>query len=398
MKNLNRIASFTLLAVILLSACAPQPTPVPEPAMEITPSLPVQPSQAFEATVFISPTPDPLVPTPQPEGFTVTDALGRAVRFEAPPQRMVLVGKAWFLLVDAIYAFPASDERLIAMSTTNQGNSSFFPVVDSKYAEKTLLDNDPGAERIAALQPDVVLMKSYLAESMGKPLEEVGIPVVYLDLETPEQYQRDLQTIGQLFQDEARTQAVKAYFEQMTAQVTSKTAGLSEADKPTVLVVYYDDRDGEAAVQVPPLSWIQTTLVEMAGGRPVWNEIELGKGWTKVNFEQIAVWNPDQIFVVSYTRPVGEVLEILKADPQWQALQATRNGELYGFAADYFSWDQPDTRWVLGLNWLATKIQPDLFADLDIEEAAREFYATLYGFNDATFDERILPQLKINHP
>jgi iron complex transport system substrate-binding protein len=395
-KSFSRMLTLTLLAVVLLAACAPQAAPAPEPApaMEITPTVEVQASQAALATVAVDATPA----APESASFTVTDALGREVSFDAAPQRIVLTGKAWFLLVDAIYAFPASDDRLIALGSQFQGSMDFFGQVDERFAEKTLLAKDASAEQIAALQPDVVMMKSYLAESQGKPLEELGIPVVYLDLETPEQYQRDLQTIGQLFQEEGRTAEVAAYFQSMSDQVTSKTAGLTDADKPSVLLVYYDDSSGEAAVQVPPLGWVQTTMVEMAGGRPVWKDIEVGKGWTTVNFEQVAVWNPDKIFVVSYYKPVNEVMDALKADPQWQALKATQSGELYGFPGDYFSWDQPDTRWVLGLNWLAAKIQPDLFADVNMEAQARQFYATLYGFNDAEFEANVLPLIQGDYP
>ncbi|MCD4671039.1 MAG: ABC transporter substrate-binding protein [Anaerolineaceae bacterium] len=399
-KDFTRIISFALLAsvlmaAVLMGACAPQTPTHVEPAVEISPTAAAQPSDsAPQATVAEQPDPT----TPEPAGFTVVDGLGREVRFETAPQRIVLTGKAWFLLVDALYAFPASDDRLVATGDAFQGTMDFFSLVDTQFDGKALLDRDASAEEIAALQPDVVMMKSYLAESQGKPLEELGIPVVYLDFETPEQYQRDLQTIGLIFQNEARTQEMMSYFQTMTDQVTDKTANLSDAERPSVLLVYYDVRDGQAAVQVPPLSWMQTTMVEMAGGRPVWNDIELGKGWTKVNFEQIAVWDPDKIFVVAYNIPVEEALDALYGDLNWQALTALETGELYAFPGDHFSWDQPDTRWVLGLNWLASKIQPDLFADVDMEEQVYQFYATLYGFDIEAFSDNILPLISGDYP
>ena len=58
--------------------------------------------------------------------FTVVDALGREVFFERAPERIVLTGRAWFLLVDALYAFPEADERLVAMGETNQGTLGFL--------------------------------------------------------------------------------------------------------------------------------------------------------------------------------------------------------------------------------------------------------------------------------
>ena len=52
-----------------------------------------------------------------------------------------------------------------------------------------------------------------------------------------------------------------------------------------------------------------------AGGDPVWKDSELGKSWTTVTIEQIAAWNPDVIFVVSYKSPVNDVVASLKTDP-----------------------------------------------------------------------------------
>lgn len=156
--------------------------------------------------------------------------------------------------------------------------------------------------------------------------------------------------------------------------ISEKTMSLADEDRPDVLLVYYDDRDGGAVVKVPPLSWIQVIMIEMAGGVPVWKEIEFGGGWTEVNFEQVAVWNPEKIFVVSYNKDVEEVVELLGADPKWQALNAVQHGELYAFPMDYINWDQADTRWILGFTWLATRIQPELFADLDLEQLTQDFF------------------------
>ena len=83
----------------------------------------------------------------------------------------------------------------------------------------------------------------------------------------------------------------------------------------------------------------------------------------------------------------------MKADPQWQSLTAMKNNKVYGFANDVYSWDQPDTRWILGLTWLAGKLHPDLFPGLDITKEARTFYQDLYGMDDATFQKNIQPLL-----
>lgn len=325
--------------------------------------------------------------------ITVTDAMKRQVTLQQPPQRVVLVGKALFMVADVIYAFPEASQRVVAIGSTAQGKLDWIPVADPSFKDKTILQSDAGPEQIAAVNPDAVILKSTNAEKLGKPLETLGIPVVYVDFETPEQYQRDLATLGQLFGNTARAQELANFFQTQADKVTQVTVNLTDAQKPRVLLMYYTEKDGAVAFNVPPLSWMQTMLVQMAGGQPVWKDAQLGNGWTKVNLEQIAAWDADQIYIIAYFNPVQDVVAQLKSDPQWGMLRAVKEGKLYAFPGDYYSWDQPDTRWVLGLAWLAGKVHPDLSPGLDMDREARAFYKTVYNLDDSGYDQYVKPNL-----
>lgn len=325
--------------------------------------------------------------------FKVTDALGREITFEKTPQKIVLAGKALFMVADAIYLFPEAGKNIVALGSTAQGTGNFIPMIDPTFADKISLDNEAGAEQIASAQPDCVIMKSSNAEKLGTPLEELKIPVVYLDFETPDQYQRDLKTLGQIFQNPAKAEEIAAYYQGKVDAISSTLSTLTDEQKPRTLILYYTDKDGEVAFNVPPMGWMQTFIVQTAGGLPVWEDANPAKGWTKVNLEQIAAWNPDVIFIVAYFNPVDEVIAKLKEDAQWQALDAMKNDKVYGFAKDVYSWDQPDTRWILGLTWAAGKLHPDLFPNLDITKEAQAFYSDLYGMDEASFQKNIQPLL-----
>jgi len=138
---------------------------------------------------------------------------------------------------------------------------------------------------------------------------------------------------------------------------------------------------------------MQTRLVEMAGGTPVWTGANPGSGWAKVNAEQIAAWNPDAVFVVNYRADARGAAASFAADPRLARVQAVKDSAVYGFAQDFYSWDQPDTRWILGLEWLARKLYPARFAGRPIVELTREFFATLYGMDAAIFDVTVKPRL-----
>lgn len=356
-----RLTLICLLASLLLVACVPVPTATPAPSVL---------------------------------SVTLTDALGRTVQLDSLPQRITVAGRASVAIVDALYMFPAAAQRVVAMTRSGQGQAGdFIAAIDPAFDQKALLEREPGPEQVAATQPDVVIVKSFLADSLGAAIETLGIPVVYVDLETPEQYERDLRLLGTLLGDAERAEEIIAFYRAQQERVAQEVSGLTEAERPRVLLLQASEEGGAVAFKVPPASWLQTSLVEMAGGIPVWRDAVQGGGWTVVGFEQVAAWDPDQIYIVNYFASAVETVAALRDDPQWQALRAVREDHLYAFPADFYSWDQPDPRWVLGLTWLATRVHPDRFADVDIAQETAQFFTQMYGLTDQQVAEVILPRL-----
>ncbi len=324
----------------------------------------------------------------------VTDALERTLIFPQQPQRFVIAGRATTLLADAFYMFPEAGQRLAGIERRNQSESDFLAVIDPAYGDKTFLEQNAGPEQIAPLKPDVVLLKSFMADKLGQPMEQLDISVVYVDLETPEQYDRDIAIMGQLLGNPARAQEILNFYQQRVERVQQAMTGLADEQKPGVLLLQYSNKGGDVAFSVPPAAWLQTTMTELAGGTPVWTKAAEKGGWTVVGFEQIAAWNPDQIYVINYFADPVAVVEQLKTDPKWQELQAVQNEQLFAFANDFYSWDQPDSRWILGLQWLATKIQPERAAEIDLRQAINEFYTQMYGLDPATIKAEVMPLVK----
>ncbi len=325
--------------------------------------------------------------------ITVTDALGRSVALPRPPERIVLTGKAVIMIADAIFMFPEASTRIVAIGRTAQGALDFIPALDPDYGRKMVLENNAGPEQIAAARPDAVFLKSSAAGTVGKSIEALGVPIVYFDFETPAQYERDLMNLGRLFGNPDRAKQLVSAFRSGMDRTAKALEGLTEEAKPRVLLVYYNDQGGAAALNVPPLGWMQTLLVQMAGGRPVWKDAQIGQGWTKVSIEQIAVWDPDQIYIVSYVSSSAEIVKKLAADGQWKGLRAVKQGRLLAFPADYYSWDQPDPRWILGLTWLAGKVNPERFTGMDMRREIESFYKEFYGMDKAAFDRIVLPNI-----
>lgn len=374
-----------LLAGIMVAACTQTTTP---PTSMVKASLPTEVRASHEPTS----TTEPVTVEPN-TSVALTDGLGRELTFETHPERIAVAGRAAQLLLYSVYLFPEADERIVAMEQRMQRDMSMIPLVDANFEEKVQFERDVGAEGIAPVQPEAVLMKSYLADSLGTPLETLGITPVYFDLETPEQFFRDLKSLGALFGNPERAESIQDYYQARLDNLEELLEGLDEAERPKVLLLQYSDRGGEVAFNVPSASWLQTEMVKLAGGEPVWLEAAQGGGWTVVNIEQIAAWDPDMIFIVNYFEDPSEVVADLQADPTWSILRAVQGGMMYAFPGDYLSWDQPDPRWILALQWLASRIQPERTASLDIHEEFFSFYQELYELESEVIEKEIVPLL-----
>ena len=308
-------------------------------------------------------------------------------------KRIVQIGSSAFLVENALYLFPEAWDEVVAMADGNQGRGFFIGAIDPGIENKTVLPRTANTESVLALHPDVAVMKNFLKKRMGEPLERVGVETVYLDLETPEAWMKDLQILGELFDNGERAEELQDLFQARISAVEDVLADLPQDQKPRTLVLYRSVKDGVKAVNVPPMSWIQTRMVEMAGGEPVWRDADFTERWTRTGIEQIAAWDPEVILVAAYHMSAVDAVEELRNDPSWASLKAVKSGKIYAFPADYHSWDQPDVRWLLGLQWMAVTLHPELFPDKDLESDARKFFKDMFFIDDAGFNEHIKPKL-----
>ncbi|MCE5209562.1 MAG: hypothetical protein LLG42_14790 [Chloroflexi bacterium] len=127
---------FTLVVFLctILSGCGPAPAST----ATLTPEAPlIVESTTIPTSVQVEPT---AVPAVQDTSYTVVDALGREITFQQVPQRIVLAGRALFMVADALYLFPDAAQRIAGIGQTNQGSGNFISLIDPEYEAKAVLD------------------------------------------------------------------------------------------------------------------------------------------------------------------------------------------------------------------------------------------------------------------
>jgi len=328
----------------------------------------------------------------------VIDAAGRTVRLAKTPERIVVIGKGPHFILHLLYMFPEGRRRLVGTERRGKTASEFLDLIDLDFKKKAPLGVAPGPEAIAALHPDLVLGKGSSSERMSEALAGLGIPFVYLSLETPEEFFRDASNLGLILGNETRAAEILAFYRSRVGRLRSALSGIAAERKPHILLAMATDRGGKVSLQVPAASWMQTIQVRTAGGVPVWLDAgEKTAGWMIVNLEQIARWDADKVFIVVWhSNDPQKMLDGFKSDPQWKRLKAVRNGQLYAFPSDIFGWDSPDPRWILGLTWLAAHIHPDVFKGIDMSAEIRAFYTRLYSLDKTTIDGLLLPRIRVD--
>ena len=314
---------------------------------------------------------------------SITDCLGREVNFAQAPGRVLIAGRAGFMITNAAFFFKTASAKLISYSKNFQLKDAdrLYQMLDPKFSMRCFNDHETSIEELAAMQPDLVLVRNFERQKFERSLEQLGIPVIFFSLEDPATYLKEIETLGVIFGETERGAEVAAFYRSWQQKIAARLAASPKTRHPQVLHLYYSEKGGAVSFNVSPAHWIQAWLVEQAGGEAVWKSAGAGKGWQQISFDQIAAWQPEFVFVSSYSGDVDKAKERLCSDPLWVEMSAVKQQKLFAFPEDFICWDQPDSRWILGLCWLAAILNPEI-AELrtDMHELYQGFFA-LYGFS-----------------
>jgi len=326
-------------------------------------------------------------------GISVIDAAGREITFSKFPEKIVIAGKQTPMLANFFYLFESASNKIYAIEKRSQSSDQFLELIDPEIKSKYILEKEAGAEQISPLNPDVVVLKLAMRDTIGKQLEKIGIPVVYVEFESIEQIYRDIRIIAVLLGEAQRGEEINQEYENFFNHVAKRIKNV-DTSNPSVLMVQMVNDGRNLTFSVPPESWLQTNLVEQAEGIPVWSKSSVGSGWNNINFEQILVWDPEHIFVINYQGEAYDLVKETMDNEIWQNLSAVKNQKIQPFPFDFISWDQPDPRWILGYVWIGNQLFPEKISDGELMKTIKDFYHFFYQMDENTYNTFVLPKIK----
>ncbi|NAX23101.1 ABC transporter substrate-binding protein [Vibrio sp. V39_P1S14PM300] len=323
---------------------------------------------------------------------TVTDILGREVTLDVPAKRAI-VG---FYPEDymAIGTEKAYDNVVGMSKYIWQARSANWELYVKhrpslqKIADIGRIDtNTFSVEKVIGLKPDVLMLAEWQYNGLGEDIariESTGIPVVVVDYnaQTLERHVKSTQIIGVITGQKERADQIANDYRHNVEMIQERLASANVA-KPKVYTEY-----GAAGVQEVGYTFGKNmwgAIATMAGGDNI--SAPYVEWWGKLNPEQIIASNPDVIVITGYESGSSsdsmlmgqgvaqelakERLANFKKRLGWATISAVQNDRIY---AAYHG----ACRTIMDsamIQFYAKALYPELFSDLNPEQAYLDFYA-----------------------
>jgi iron complex transport system substrate-binding protein len=311
--------------------------------------------------------------TPLPAGAvkTVIDMSNHKV---VVPETIHRVAALEVLGYEKMFLLGQSD-KLTLMNATNP---PWMEQTNSKVKKIPKFFHEPDAEALMNMNVDLALFR-YDPEKTRNKLNSIGIPGVVSqpsgqiigDAHTfQEVTKRNMRLYGDLMGGEAkkRAEAWCNYFDEKVRYVTSRVASIPEEKRPHA---YY--LRGPSALMTQGRNANTLWYGEMAGAQMISKDRHfIGRG--AVSMEDILLWNPEYIFVGRLYSP-----DLVLKDSRWQDVRAVKEGKVYQDPEGVFFWDG-SSEGVLLMEFMAKKIHPELFQDLDMKKEIKDYYARFYNY------------------
>lgn len=269
--------------------------------------------------------------------IAVEDDLGRVIRLERTPQRIVSLAPS---VTELVYAVGAQ-ARLVGVTTADD-----YPPEVQSLARFSALPMD--FEAVLALDPDLVLASDQVnSPNDAATLAAVDVPVFFVSITQLEDIFRVIRDLGTLFYTEHIADAYADSLFHMLDQLRLQTRQLTHRPSTLFLIsemtLYSFGQD----------SYIHE-LIDIAGGRSITADMTMR---APVLTDEFVLSQQPAIIVGTFGADF-EPSDLLEYHPAWDALSALASGQVYALDASYFL--RPGPRLVDGAWQLALKLHPEL--------------------------------------
>ena len=314
---------------------------------------------------------------------TFTDQIGRQVTVPDKVDRVVVLQHQ---TLNLLVQMNATDKIVGVMANWKQQLGDGYARLAPELAQKTVLGDlthvDP--EQLVALHPQVVFVTNYAPQEM---IDKISSPVVAISLRHDAAGEQTKMNPTMADEEQAYDRGLRegiALIGDIVNKPQEAKALIDATDKGRKLVsdrlqAIPEDQRVRAYMANPDLTTYGSgkyTGLMMAHAGALNVAASTVKGFKPVAMEQVIAWNPQVIFVQDrYPKVVDEILQ----SPQWQVIDAVKNHRVY-LMPDYAkAWGYPMPEAMgIGELWMAKKLYPQKFTDIDMRSVANDWYQRFY--------------------
>lgn len=327
-----------------------------------------------------------LLPLSSQASRQITDQTGRQVTIPDRVDRIVVLQHQ---TLNLLVQMNATDKIVGVMANWKQqlGDSyaRLAPELNQKATLGDLTHVDP--EKLVALHPQVVFVTNYAPQEMIDSITALGIPVVAISLRNDEPgekakmnpsirdeemaYDKGLREgitlIGEIINKPAEAKALITATDEGRKIVSDRLKDVP-AEKRIRAYMANPELTTYGSGKYTGLMMLHAGAVNVAAATV--------KGFKTVSMEQVIAWDPQVIFVQDrYPSVVNEI----NSSPQWQAIDAVKNHRVW-LMPDYAkAWGYPMPEAMgIGELWMAKKLYPQKFQDVDMNKLANNWYQRFY--------------------
>lgn len=322
----------------------------------------------------------------KPATRTVIDHDGETVTIPVKVNRVAIVGI--FPLPSVATVFLGGSEKIVGIPPASLGAAKagllgeLFPDILTKPTAFTS-GEDVNVEELLKLNPDVVFCSASDAKAKDA-IKNAGIPCVafsvnkwnYNILET---YDGWIDLLSQVFPESAKKDKVSAYSKQVYAEIQSKVKDIPDANKKKVLFLFqYNDK----TIVTSGKKFFGQYWCDAVGAKNVAESVAAENANAVINMEQIYAWDPDIILITNFNTAVPEDLYDNKIGGyNWSSVKAVKNHQVFKMPLGSYRSYTPSADTPVTLTWIAQKVYPELFNDIDLTARVKSYYKNMYNID-----------------
>jgi len=295
--------------------------------------------------------------------LTVTDKLGRTVTVDVPVKRAVIV--ITHELIPAMNLW----NQVAGVSRWAEENCDLYKAIvrENPSLKKPTVGagTNVNVEAVLKLNPGLVITWTYNPDTI-RFLEQKGIKVIGIYPDSLKELYEVIRMHGKLFGKEKKAEEVIAEMEEIFSLIRNRVSKIPPEKRKKVLHL------GGKPTTVSCGVGVVNDIINIAGGINPAGSINSRN--TDVSIERIVEWDPDVIFIWGLA---GYNEAWIYGNSQWRFVKAVREHRVYKLPR----WSTWSPRLAPIALYMAMKLYPEQFKDVNFEEVADRFYQKVFGIS-----------------